>query len=336
MTAESESASQALAAFADLTPDEMLDAVESVGIRSDCRVLALNSYENRVYRVGVVDSEPVVAKFYRPQRWTDDAILEEHHFTRELADAELPVVAPLADEQGVTLHRHGVHRFALYPCRGGRPPQLDNTEHLQQLGRFVGRLHAVGSTAVFRHRERLTVEAMAVASQAYLLDNNFIPDYLIDAYASLAQHLTEQIERCFERAGPVRQIRLHGDLHPGNILWTDQGPHIVDFDDARTGPAIQDLWMFLSGDREYMSARLSDLLEGYTVFSEFNASELALVEALRTMRMMHHAAWIAQRWSDPAFPQAFPWFNTPRYWAEHIDALREQAALMDEPPLMLD
>lgn len=336
MTEEISSDSAELAAFADLTPDQMLDAVEAVGVRSDCRMLALNSYENRVYRIGVVDDEPVVSKFYRPHRWTDQAIIEEHRFTQELADAELPVIAPNADALGITLHHDGAHRFALYPCRGGRPPELDDPDHLQQLGRFVGRMHAIGSTVPFEHRETLSIDSMAVEPRRFLLANDFIPDYLIEAYSTLTTDLIGQVETCYQRAGSVRQIRLHGDLHPGNVLWTEQGPHIVDFDDARMGPAIQDLWMFLSGDRAYMTARLADLLDGYTLFSEFDPAELHLLEALRTLRMIHYAGWLARRWTDPAFPLAFPWFNTPRYWVEHIDSLREQAALLNEPPLIWD
>ncbi len=321
-------------AYARLTPDQLLDAIESVGLHCDGRFLALNSYENRVYRVGVEDAEPVVGKFYRPQRWSDDAIREEHAFTRELAEAEIPVVAPLSFG-GETLLKHELFRFALFPNRGGRAPELDNPDHLEQLGRFVGRIHAVGAAQSFRHRPALDVESFAVIPRQWLLEHDFIPNHLVEAYASLTRDLIEQIGHSYQRAGNVEIIRLHGDLHPGNILWTGQGPHIVDFDDARSGPAIQDLWMFLSGDRDYMQQGLADLLEGYEQFADFNPAELHLLEALRTLRMIHYAWWLATRWDDPAFPRAFPYFNTDHYWEEHILSLREQAAALDEEPLRM-
>ena len=323
-------------AFAQLTPDHMLDAIESLDIRCDGRFLALNSYENRVYQIGIEDKSPLVAKFYRPQRWTDAAILEEHEFTQALAALEIPVIPPDIDDQGKSLHHYGLYRFALYPCRGGRAPELDNPEHLEQIGRFIARIHAEGATKKFNHRPDLDIESFAIRPREYLLNHDFIPAHLIDAYESLTADLIQQIQQCFDRAGNVANIRLHGDCHPGNILWTDDGPHIVDFDDARTGPAIQDLWMFLSGDRSYMTARLADLLEGYTQFYDFNPAELHLVEALRTMRLIHYAAWLARRWEDPAFPLAFPWFNSMNYWEDQILILREQAALMNEPALIWD
>jgi Ser/Thr protein kinase RdoA (MazF antagonist) len=323
-------------AFSHLTPDHILDAVEATGVRCDGRFLALNSYENRVYRIGIEDDAPLVAKFYRPYRWTDEAIIEEHCFTLALAKREIPVISPCLDHQGGTLQHHGPYRFALYPCHGGHAPELDNPAQLEQLGRFIGRIHALGVTQTFEHRPTLDIDSFAIKASAYLLDKGFIPDHLIEAYRTLCVDLIEQIRLCFERAGEVRYLRLHGDCHPGNILWTEAGAHIVDFDDTRMGPAIQDLWMFLSGDREYMTARLGDLLEGYTQFFEFNPFELNLVEALRTMRLIHYAAWLGSRWEDPAFPLAFPWFNSSRYWEDHILSLREQAALLNEPPLVWD
>lgn len=323
-------------AFAYLTPDNILDAVESLGIRCDGHFLALNSYENRVYQIGVEDSLPIIGKFYRPNRWSDEQIIEEHNFTLALAQQEIPVIPPVQDESGETLHRFGPYRFAIYPRRGGRAPELDNPQHLEQLGRFVARIHAFGAVKPFVSRPAVDIESYAVRPRAFLLNNDFIPLHLIQAYETLTSDLIDQVHDCFERAGRIATIRLHGDCHPGNILWTEQGAHIVDFDDARMGPAIQDLWMFLSGDRRYMTARLADLLEGYTQFRDFDPAELHLVEALRTLRIIHYAGWIASRWSDPAFPQAFPWFDSDRYWEEHILSLREQAALMDEPPLVWD
>ena len=322
------------AAFGMLTPDEILDAIEATGKRCDGRFLALNSYENRVYQVWLEESGPLVAKFYRPERWSDEAILEEHNFTQALAEQEIPVIPPCRNSNGDTLHKHGPYRFALYPCRGGRTPELDNPEHLEQLGRLIGRIHAMGTVQDYQHRPTVDIDSLAIKPQTFLLSKGFIPDHLVTAYRTLTDDLIKQIQACFERTGKVQHLRLHGDCHPGNILWTDSGPHIVDFDDARMGPAIQDLWMFLSGDREYMSARLGELLEGYTRFFDFNPIELHLIEALRTLRMIHYAGWLASRWSDPAFPLAFPWFNTPRYWEEHVLSLREQAALLDEPPLV--
>jgi Ser/Thr protein kinase RdoA (MazF antagonist) len=322
------------ACYRELGADAILDAVESAGFPCDGHLLALNSYENRVYQVGVEDRSPLVAKFYRPQRWSDAAILEEHVFTRDLAEMEIPVVPPLVDERGETLYRHGPYRFALYPRRGGRAPELDDPAHLEQLGRFVARIHGLGAVKPFQARPELEIGHFGVDSYRYLLEQGFIPSEFGTSYRSLAEQLLEQIRACFERAGPVGRIRLHGDFHPGNVLWTGLGPHIVDFDDSRMGPAVQDLWMLLSGERDYRTARLADLLEGYTQFRSFDPRELHLIEALRTLRMMHYAAWIARRWDDPAFPMAFPWFNTRHYWQDHIGSLREQQLLMDEPPLV--
>ena len=323
-------------AYRDLGPDQILDAVESLGLRCDGRLLALNSYENRVYQVGLAEANPIVAKFYRPRRWSDDAILEEHAFSQALADLEISVVPPDRDGEGRTLHRHGPFRYALYPRRGGRAPDLESPTHLEQLGRLLARIHNLGAFQPFRHRPTLSIEHFGEESYRYLLERGFIPAELELPYRSLAEDLLLRIRACYERTGEVRYLRLHGDCHPGNILSTDAGFHIVDLDDARMGPAVQDLWMFLSGDRAHMTARLADLLEGYTQFRDFEPRELHLVEALRTLRMMHYAAWLARRWDDPAFPRAFPWFGSPRYWEEHVLALREQAALMEEPPLVWD
>ncbi len=321
--------------YYELTPERVLDAVESVGFRCDARLLALNSYENRVYQVGIEDAEPVVTKFYRPNRWTDAAIFEEHAYTLELAADEVPVVAPWRDANGATLFAHEGFRFAVYPRRGGRWPDLENEDNLEWLGRFIARIHAVGRTQSFSHRPTLGIDEFGTDAYAYLLEHGFIPDHLLIAYRTLAEDLLQQIQAAYDRAGTCDTIRLHGDCHPGNILWTDDGPHFVDFDDCRTGPAIQDLWMLLSGDRPAMTAQLDAVMEGYTQFQTFDPRELHLVEALRTLRMIHYAAWLARRWDDPAFPRAFPWFNTQRYWEEHVLALREQAAALDEPPLAL-
>ena len=320
-------------AYQNLTPDDILNAVEAVGYRCDGRIFALNSYENRVYEIGIEDERPVIAKFYRPQRWSDNAILEEHKFTLALVEYEIPVIAPRIGEHNVTLFHAGSHRFALYPRVGGRPPEPDDPEQLLQLGRCIARIHNVGSIEPFKHRPAIEVESFAAEPRAFLLDNGFIPADLLEAYTSVTEAIIARLKSVFGQAAGLRYIRLHGDCHLGNILLNENTPFLVDFDDARMGPAIQDLWMLLSGDRAYMTARLHDLLEGYCEFREFDPRELHLIEPLRTLRMIHYAGWLAQRWHDPAFPLAFPWFNTQHYWQDHILSLREQAAMLNEPPL---
>lgn len=332
MKRSSSTARDSSLAYQDLTPDDIIASVESAGFICDGRLLALNSYENRVYRVGREDAPPVVAKFYRPGRWSDAAILEEHAFAQELANEEVPVVAPLAHE-GRTLQRRGEFRFALYPCHGGRAPELDDLDLLTQLGRLVARIHLQGERRPFRHRLRISVDSYGEAARKFLLAAGFIPDDLEEAYTGICDHALDGVRACYERAGSPRELRLHGDFHPGNVLVLGEQVHIVDLDDALTGPAVQDLWMFLSGDRHEQTPQLEKLLGGYTEFRRFDARELHLIEALRTLRIMHYAAWLARRWADPAFQIAFPWFNTRRYWDEHVLSLREQIALMEEPAL---
>ena len=319
--------------FNDLAPDEILNAIESIGFTCDGHVSALNSYENRVYQVGIEDSKPVIAKFYRPHRWSDACILEEHAFTAALVQAELPVIHTLTDASGQTLFHAGPYRIAIYPRVGGRAPELDDADHLLRLGRCLARLHNVAATQTFQHRPSIDIQGFVTQPCEFLLENNFIPADIRKSFESITGFLEKGINACYARAGHIRLIRLHGDCHIGNILWYNDGPFLVDFDDARMGPAIQDLWMLLSGDRSYMTARLHDLLEGYTEFRILDARELHLVEALRTMRMVHYAGWLARRWEDPAFKHAFPWFNTQQYWEAQILHLKEQLALMDEPPL---
>jgi Ser/Thr protein kinase RdoA (MazF antagonist) len=318
--------------FAGLTPDLVLDALDEAGFYSDGRLLALNSYENRVYQVGMEEGPPVVVKFYRPGRWTSEAILEEHQFIEELADREIPVVRALG-AAGKTLYIWKGFRFAVFPKHGGRAPELDAPGTLEWMGRFIGRIHAVGSTQVFHERPLLDIHTFGEEPREYLLSSNFIPSELSAAYQSVVDQALAGVRRCYARAGEIRYIRLHGDCHGGNVLWTDAGPHFVDFDDSRMGPAIQDLWMLLSGDRAEMSRQLADVLAGYEDFFDFDPRELYLIEALRTLRLIYYSAWLARRWDDPAFPAAFPWFNTQRYWQDRILELREQVALMDEPPL---
>ncbi len=320
-------------AYRELTPERVLAAVEASGVRADGRILALNSYENRVYQVGIEDGAPLVAKFYRPGRWPDAAIEEEHAFAAELAAAELPVIAPLADGEGRTLRRIDAFRFALFPRRGGRWPDLEAPGRLERLGRLLGRLHAVGAAGRFAHRPRLTVQRFGVEARGFVLEHGFVPDYLRPAYTSVSAELLAAVEAAFE-ACRAQAIRLHGDCHPGNVLWAeDEGPAFVDLDDAVSGPAVQDLWMLLSGPRVEREAQLAALLEGYSAFRGFDPLELALIEPLRALRLIHYAAWLARRWSDPAFPHHFPWFNTPRWWEEQVLALREQLATLAEPPL---
>lgn len=321
--------------FYQLTPDTVIDAVESMGYLSDGRILALNSYENRVYQVGIEDSEPLIAKFYRPLRWSDEQILEEHQFCFELAEQELPVVAPLTNSAGESLFHFNDYRFSLFPRRGGRAPELDDPDHLYQLGHTLGRIHLVGAVRPFEHRPALDIQTYGRDSVA-LISEGFIPSSLREAYTSLCADLLDGIEACFAAAGEVKLIRAHGDCHGGNILWRDDMPNFVDFDDARMAPAIQDLWMLLTGDdRVQQQLQLAEVIAGYNEFADFDPRELHLVEALRTLRMMHYSAWLARRWEDPAFPHNFTWFNTERYWGEHILQLREQLSALQQPPLQL-
>lgn len=320
--------------FANLSPDCVLDALDSIGLHGDGRMLALNSYENRVYQIGMDDAPPLVVKFYRPQRWSDTAILEEHAFVQEMVEREIPVV-PAQNINGSSLHTFEGFRFAVFARHGGRAPELEDRATLEWMGRFIGRIHAVGALQPYQARPTLDIQSFGIEPQQYLLSHDFIPPDLLAAYRSVMAQALEGVQGCYERAGALHLLRLHGDCHVGNVLWTDAGPHFVDFDDSRMGPAIQDLWMLLSGERADRSRQMADLLSGYEDFCDFNPHELHLVEALRTLRLIHYAAWLARRWDDPAFPVAFPWFNTQRYWQDRILELREQIALMEEGPLWM-
>ena len=320
--------------YTDLTPETILAAVEFLDYETSGRLLALNSYENRVYRCELETGGAIIAKFYRPGRWSDQAIAEEHQFALELLESEIPVVAPIIID-GDSLFEHQGYRFALYPLRGGRWPDLETRDDLNWMGRFIARIHNVGRTSSFEHRHQIEVNRMGNESARFLQENNFIPDYLALAYQTLVDDLLKEIQAAFERCGTYNSIRLHGDCHRSNVLWTDDGPHFVDLDDCCNGPAIQDLWMLLSGDREEMTEQMCDLLEGYEEFAELDLKELQLIEALRSLRMMHYAAWLAKRWNDSAFPLAFPWFNTNQYWEQHVLELREQLSRLQEPVLVV-
>ena len=329
--------------YAGLTPDVVLAAAESVGFVTDGRLLALNSYENRVYRVGLDEPAPagrggaqvsqLVAKFYREGRWSDAQIGEEHAFALELAAAELPVAAPLVIA-GQTLHRHAGFRFALFECMAGVAPDLDQPGDRQLLGRTLGRLHAIGALRRFEHRGTVANWRHGAPAREFILSQGVVPEPLDVIYEDVSAQLVTAIGSCVESMGPLATLRLHGDCHPGNILWRATGPLFVDFDDSLGGPAVQDLWMFIAGSPDRMRREWSDLLEGYEQFAHFDPVQAGLIEALRGTRMLNYAAWVAQRWSDPAFPRAFPWFGEPRHWERHIDELREQLVALEDPPLL--
>jgi len=336
--------------YAGLSPDIVLDALDAVGLRGDGRLIQLNSYENRVFQVFLEDGRVLVTKFYRPGRWSDAQILEEHAFANELAAREIPVAAvwPLTIDAasrdaaqvaliGATLAQLatplGTYRFSVSARLAGRAPELEDEGTLEWLGRFIGRMHAVGALMPFEHRERLSVQTFGINERDWLLAQNLIPPDAEAAWQQVTQEALSAAAAAFEHGALPRQIRLHGDCHLGNVLWTNEGPHFVDLDDAVTGPATQDLWMLLSGDRGAMTRQLAAVLDGYEQFMDFDWRELRLVEPLRTLRIIRHSAWIARRWADPAFPIAFPWFESPKYWAEQTTRLRQQIDAMAQPPL---
>lgn len=319
--------------YARLSPDLVLDAIESLGYLSDARVLALNSYENRVYQVGIEDATPIIAKFYRPGRWSNEQILEEHEFTFALVEQEIPVIAPIQID-GQSLFEYQGYRFSLYPRRGGHAPELDNLDTLYTLGQHLGRIHAIGACKPFSARPTISIKDFAVDSTHFILQSQRVPSSLLEAYTSITQHLIERLQHDYAPQ-EYTSIRLHGDCHPGNILVRYDHLFLVDLDDARNGPAIQDIWMMLNGDRRQQVAQLSAIMEGYEEFHDFDYREFRLIELFRCLRMLHYSGWLAKRWEDPAFPQAFPWFNTENYWATHILELKEQLAALDEAPLSL-
>ena len=336
--------------FAGLSPDIVLDALDAVGLRGDGRLIQLNSYENRVFQVFLEDGRVLVTKFYRPGRWTDAQILEEHGFANELAAHEIPVASvwPLTVEaasrhiehvslRGATLAQLdtplGRYRFSVSTRLAGRAPELEDASTLEWLGRFIGRMHAIGALRPFEFREQLSVQTYGINERDWLLAQGLIPPDAQHAWRRVAQQALDAVTEAFNRGDAPRRIRLHGDCHLGNVLWSAEGPHFVDLDDAVTGPATQDLWMLLSGDRAAMTRQLGCVLDGYEQFMDFDPRELRLIEPLRTLRIIRHSAWIARRWGDPAFPIAFPWFESPKYWAEQTTRLQQQIEAMHEPSL---
>lgn len=320
------------APFSGLSPDVVLDAATSVGLEPDGILFALNSYENRVYQLGRGEGA-LVLKFYRPARWRDEQIIEEHGFAVELAAADLPVAAPVAIA-GETLLRFGEFRFAAFPWQRGRAPELDAHESRAILGRSLARLHQVGAARTFKTRARLSVERLGWEGRKQVLASELLPQSLAARYADVSAALLERVTAEFTAVGAVGQLRIHGDCHLGNVLWNERGPVFVDLDDCLSGPRVQDLWMLLAGSADEQKRQWTEIMEGYTQFAVFDYRELQLVEPLRALRMMHHAAWVAHRWGDPAFPRAFPWFAQPRYWEGYIGDLLEQADAIADPPLL--
>ncbi|MCL5049881.1 serine/threonine protein kinase [Aliidiomarina maris] len=319
--------------FSKLTPDMILDALEGIDIWPDSGLLALNSYENRVYQFAA-DGRRYVVKFYRPERWSDAQIEEEHHFTQALLDAEIPVVAPLAlGSESRTLHHFQGYRFCVFPSVGGRALEADQDEHLFQLGRQIGRLHMVGKATPFLHRPTLVSDAQLSDAMTTLQQCELIPSAMRLPFDTILQHVYQRLQSVDWQLG--QSIRLHGDCHVGNLLWRDEQLTLVDLDDCRQGPAIQDLWMMLSGDRSAQLMQLDTLIDGYEEFAEFNPAELKLIEPLRAWRIIQYMAWLAKRWSDPAFPRNFSWFAEESYWERQVLALKEQLAALDDEPLRL-
>ncbi|PIE40624.1 MAG: serine/threonine protein kinase [Gammaproteobacteria bacterium] len=318
-----------------LSPELVIQAVESLGYLSDARIFPLNSYENRVYQVGIEEQTPLIAKFYRPNRWSDEQILEEHQFSQMLNQLDLPVIDPICCN-GQTLHEFAGYRFSISPRMGGQAPEPGDFDQLYRLGRLIGRIHAAGKEKDFSHRTHLSIDTYCTTASQFLLNNQFIPNHLVATFEQLIEELTSQLEAQFAAVDNLQSIRTHGDCHISNILWNrDSGPWFVDFDDCIMAPAVQDLWMLLEGDRRSQTAQLAELLEGYEEFCDFNRAEIALIESLRSMRIVHYAGWLAKRWSDPAFPKNFPWFNTPHYWETLIGEIQEQLLLLNEEPIKL-
>jgi Ser/Thr protein kinase RdoA (MazF antagonist) len=315
--------------FAGLSPELILDAIETVDVRASSGLLALNSYENRVYQFVGEDSKRYVAKFYRPQRWSDEQIQEEHDFALELVGDKVPVVAPLIIN-GASLHQHANYRFALFPSIGGRQFEVDNLIQLEWMGGVIGRMHKVAKSKSFEHRPEVCTASYLDTPKQVLLTGSLIPQHLQTVFHTILEQVITETKSQF--AKNYKSIRLHGDLHPGNILCRD-GPTLVDLDDCRIGPAVQDIWMMLSGEHQQQVIQLDKLIDAYNEFNEFDIEQLLLIEPLRAMRMVHYMAWLTLRWEDPAFPNAFPWFAEDKYWENQILALKDQLSALQELPL---
>ena len=320
--------------YAQLEPNVILAAIESLEFSCSGSLLPLNSYENRVYQIGIEDAPPLIAKFYRPDRWSNEAIIEEHDFALELVSHEIPVIAPLITNDQ-TLHTYQEFRFALFPRKGGRALEIDNLEQLEWMGRFIGRLHAVGSCKPFHHRLHLNANTYGYNPYQFLLEHDFIPIEIKEQYQIIVTSLLKKIDQYTNELTDLQIIRLHGDCHASNVLWSDSGPHIVDLDDCLMGPAIQDLWMLLPGTTSHeFESHLNCILQGYRAFHDFDKREIQLIEPLRTLRLIHYSAWLAKRWEDPTFPINFPWFGSSDYWKGQVDMLEEQTEAMQAPPLV--
>ncbi|RJE78387.1 stress response serine/threonine protein kinase YihE [Pseudoalteromonas sp. MSK9-3] len=317
--------------FANLTPDLILDAIESIGIYPESGLLALNSYENRVYQFRADDNCRYVVKFYRPQRWSDKQIQEEHQFSLSLIEAEVPVVAPI-QRDGQTLFEYQGYRFTLFPSVGGRQFEMDNLDQLEMLGRYIGRLHSVAGSQTFTHRPTINTQDYLERAREAILSSQLLSTYMETPFLTILDQLIEKTQNAYY---DTAQIRLHGDCHAGNILWSNDKLLLVDLDDCRQGPAIQDLWMMLNGDRQEKAMQLDTMLCGYEEFHSFDQRQLGLIEPLRAMRMVHYMGWLATRWQDPAFPRNFSWFATDKYWEQQVLALKEQYAALNEPALKL-
>lgn len=317
--------------FANLTPDLILDAIESIGIYPESGLLALNSYENRVYQFRADDNCRYVVKFYRPQRWSDEQIQEEHQFSLSLIEAEVPVVAPI-QRDGQTLFEYQGYRFTLFPSVGGRQFEMDNLDQLEMLGRYIGRLHSVAGGQTFTHRPTINTQDYLERARESILSSQLLSTYIETPFLTILDQLIEKTQNAYY---DTAQIRLHGDCHAGNILWSNDKLLLVDLDDCRQGPAIQDLWMMLNGDRQEKAMQLDTMLCGYEEFNSFDQRQLGLIEPLRAMRMVHYMGWLATRWQDPAFPRNFSWFATDKYWEQQVLALKEQYAALNEPALKL-
>lgn len=317
--------------FQTLHPDTIMDALFEQGIRVDSGLTPLNSYENRVYQFQDEDRQRFVVKFYRPHRWTAEQIQEEHQFALDLLDDEVPVAAPLLFNQQTLLTHQGFF-YAVFPCLGGRQFEADNIDQMESVARYLGRIHQTARKRIFQARPTIGIEEYLTAPRQVFEATSLIPASLKVAFLNATDALIDATKARWDNNVPV--LRLHGDCHAGNILWRD-GPLFVDLDDARMGPAIQDLWMLLNGDKAEQRMQLETIIEAYEEFSPFNSDEIVLIEPLRAMRFVYYLAWLIRRWDDPAFPRNFPWLSGEDYWRNQITIFTEQVKVLQEPPLQL-